>query len=124
MLKEKFIEELLRSSENNGFIPTLDAVFGKNISVRIAFSDKACKTSIDELGFSARANNSLKRSGTFTVGDVIELISNGGMSSIRNLGKKTENEIKTRILAFGYSQLTEREKINFFNKLIELNNRW
>jgi DNA-directed RNA polymerase alpha subunit len=68
-----------------------------------------------------RASNSLKRAGVFTVGDIIDLIrGEEGLKKVRNLGKKTENEIKTKVLAFGYSRLTENEQKQF---LIELINR-
>jgi DNA-directed RNA polymerase alpha subunit len=40
---------------------------------------------------------------------------------IRNLGKKTFNEIQTKILVFGYERLTEKEKQQFFVDLVERN---
>ena len=68
------------------------------------------ETEMDFLDFSVRAMNSLKRADFFTVGEVVDSIVNEEISKIRNLGKKTENEIRTRILAFGYDRLTETEK--------------
>lgn len=119
MKKDEVVNELLRSANENGVITTLYGVFGKCVNVSIPFSQKACDTSIDELDFSVRANNSMKRVGVFTIGEVIDLITNDGLLRIRNLGKKTQNEIKTRILAFGYERLSYAEKKKFFYDIID-----
>ncbi len=121
MKKDEVVNELLRSANENGVITTLYDVFGKCVKVSIPFSQKACDTSIDELDFSVRANNSMKRVGVFTIGEVIDLIASDGLLRIRNLGKKTQNEIKTRILAFGFERLTENEKKRFFYDILERN---
>ncbi len=121
MKKDEVINELLRSANENGLITTLYGVFGKCVKVSIPFSQKACDTSIDKLDFSVRANNSMKRVNVFTIGEVIDLIANDGLLRIRNLGKKTQNEIKTRILAFGYEQLSDAEKRRFFYDIVDRN---
>jgi DNA-directed RNA polymerase subunit alpha len=113
--------ELHKQIANIGLVEVLNVVFGKNISVSVPFTKNACNTSVDDLDFSVRASNSLKRAGVFTVGDIIDLImGEEGLKKVRNLGKKTENEIKTKVLAFGYSRLTENEQKQF---LIEMINR-
>ena len=121
MKKDAVINELLRSANENGLITTLYGVFGKCVKVSIPFSQKACDTSINELDFSVRANNSMKRVGVFTIGEVINLIASDGLLRIRNLGKKTQNEIKTRILVFGYERLTENERKRFFYDVVDKN---
>ena len=121
MKKDEVVNELLASANENGLIPTLYGVFGKCVKVSIPFSQKACDTSIDELDFSVRANNSMKRVGVFTIGEVIDLIASDGLLRIRNLGKKTQNEIKTRILVFGYEKLTENERRRFFYDVVDKN---
>ncbi len=121
MKKDEVVNGLLRSANENGLITTLYGVFGKCVKVSIPFSQKACDTSIDELDFSVRANNSMKRVGVFTIGEVIDLIASDGLLRIRNLGKKTQNEIKTRIMVFGYERLNEKEKKRFFYDIIERN---
>ena len=73
------------------------------------------------MDFSVRANNSMKRAGVFKLGDIIDIISSEDLTKIRNLGKKTENEIKTKIMAFGYEQLTTAEKQRFFYDILERN---
>ena len=121
MKKDEVVNELLKSANENGIITTLYGVFGKCIKVSVPFSQKACDTSIDELDFSVRASNALKRASIFTIGQAIDLIADDGLLRIRNLGKKTQNEIKTRILAFGYERLTELEKKRFFYDAVERN---
>ncbi len=121
MKKDEVVNELLRSANENGLISTIYGVFGKCVKVSIPFSQKACDTSIDELDFSVRANNSMKRVGVFTIGEVIDLIASDGLLRIRNLGKKTQNEIKTRILVFGYERLTENERKRFFYDVVDKN---
>ena len=121
MKKDEVVNELLKSANENGIITTLYGVFGKCIKVSVPFSQKACDTSIDELDFSVRASNALKRASIFTIGQAIDLIADDGLLRIRNLGKKTQNEIKTRILVFGYERLTELEKKCFFYDVVERN---
>ena len=121
MKKEQVVLELYESVKENGLIETIHAVFGKGIKVSIAFSRSACDTEIDFLDFSVRAMNSLKRAGLFTVGEVVDAIISEELSKIRNLGRKTDNEIRTRILAFGYEKLTENEKKAFLYDMLERN---
>lgn len=121
MKKEEVVNELLKSANENGLIQTLYAVFGKCVRVSVPFGTKACDTSIDDVEFSPRAEHSLKRAGVFTIGGVIDLIEDDGLLSIRNLGKKTQNEIKTRILSFGYERLTDVEKKRFFYEILDKN---
>ena len=121
MKREEIVNELLKSAGKYGVVITLYGVFGQCVRVSIPFSKRSCGTSIDEIDFSPRANNSLKRSGIFTIGEVVDLIADDGLLRIRNLGKKTQNEIQTRILVFGYDKLTENEKRRFFYDVIDRN---
>ena len=121
MKKDEVVNELLSSANENGIISTLYGVFRKCIKVSIPFSQRACEMSVDDIDFSPRANNSLKRAGVFTIGEIIDLIADDGLLRIRNLGKKTQNEIKTRILVFGYERLTENERKRFFYDVVDKN---
>lgn len=120
--RETVVKSLIQASNEIGLVPTLYSVFGKSVTIKIPFTKKACDSSIDELDFSARANNSMKRGAVFTVGEIIDII-NGedGLKRIRNLGTKTENEIKTKILVYAYEHLTENEKKVFFYDLLDAN---
>ena len=111
MRKEEIALELYNSAKDNGFLDTIYEVIGPKVSVSIAFTKKACETNIDDIEFSVRANNALKRAGYFVIEDIVDALSNETLIHIRNLGKKTFNEIQTKILVFGYERLTEKEKI-------------
>lgn len=82
MKKEEVVNEFLRSVNENEVITALYNMFGKCVNVSIPFSQKACDTSIDELDFSVRANNSLKRAGVFTIGEIINLMASDGLPKI------------------------------------------
>ena len=123
MKKDEIVIELLRCANENGLVETIGNVFGSCVKVAVSFSKRACETNIDELDFSVRARNAMKRANIFTIGEAIDLISGDGLLQIRNLGKKTQNEIKTLILVYGYENLTENEKKLFFYDLIEKNSR-
>ena len=120
--KEMAVNALIQSSEEIGLVPTLNAVFGKTVKVKIPFTKRACEASIDDIEFSPRANNSMKRGSVFTIGEIIDII-NGedGLKRIRNLGTKTENEIKTRLLVYAYERLTDNEKKIFFYDVLTEN---
>ena len=115
MMNEQKMMELIN---DYGLIQTLQDVYGTNIQVEIGFSVAACETSIDDINFSVRSQNALKRAGIFTVRNIIEIIPDDGLLRIRNLGKKSINEIKTRILSFGYDQLSTAGKQEFIRDLM------
>ena len=121
MKNNEIAETLLTSANENGLINTLYSAFGNNINISIAFSQSACDAGIDSIEFSVRASNALKRSGLMTIGSVIDAILNDELLRVRNLGRKSYNEIKTKILLYGYKRLTEREKIAFFYYLVSNN---
>lgn len=121
MDKLKVVEELYKASEIYGLSETLDKVFGKNVNVKIGFSKIFCEKKIEEIEFSVRAINSLKRSGLFTIGDVIDAVAQDKIMQIKNLGIKTRNEIKTRLLVLGYENSNVTEKKHFWLDAIERN---
>lgn len=121
MNKQKLIDTLVQSEKQNGLLAVLQKYFCSDIRVSIGYTSKACLTAIDELSFSVRSQNALKRASLFTIGDVIDAIENGEIEKIRNLGSKSICEIKSRVLLFGFNNLSEREKSEFFSSLIELN---
>ena len=121
MIHETTANNLYEKAKSNGLINTLYSAFGNNINTSIAFSQSACDAGIDSIEFSVRASNALKRSGLLTIGSVIDAIMNEELLRVRNLGRKSYNEIKTKILLYGYKRLTEREKIAFFYYLVSNN---
>lgn len=113
--------ELLKQSDLNGFIQTIYSEFGKTVDVSIPISEKDMNTDIADLNLSVRAFNGLKRRGVSTVRDLVGIIENGDLHCVRNLGRLSVSQIKTIVLDHCYSQLTDEEKIIFFQKLIDKN---
>jgi DNA-directed RNA polymerase alpha subunit len=121
MIKETVVNELVASAEQNGLIATLYSVFGKSVKVSIPFSRKTLDSGVDDIDFSVRSSNALKRTGLMQVGEVVDAIEDERLPKVRNLGKKSYVEIQTKLLALGYSKLTDVEKKRFFYDVLERN---
>ena len=121
MRKDEIVAELYTASAEIGLTDALYVAFGPTVNVCIYFGSISCNTRTDELDFSVRAMNALKRAGLTTVGQVIDSIGSGELPRIRNLGKKTISEIKTGIMEFGYDALSEKEKKEFLLDVVERN---
>ena len=121
MSKNLNANALVKLSEQNGFIQTVYSEFGKAVNVSIPISEKDLDSDITELNLSVRAFNGLKRRGVSTVRDLVGIIENGELICVRNLGRLSVSQIKTIVLDYCYSQLTDGEKIVFFQKLIDKN---
>ena len=63
---------------------------------------KALETSIEDLDFSVRAYNCLKRAGINTVEDLIKK-SRGDMLKVKNLGIKSIDEVIAKLESYGLS---------------------
>lgn len=121
MNKTEMVNELVNLYGEYGLVEALHRMFEKNIKVKIGFSKVSRVADIDELMLSVRSYNGLKRANISTIGDLIERLENGGLANIRNLGEKSLREIKTRLLLYGFMQLTEKEKSIFFSDVIQNN---
>lgn len=115
------VQRMMELINEHGLVQVVHDVIGSNVSVEIWFDGCVCKTSIDEISFSVRSLNALKRAGLFTIGDVVDAIANDGLLCIRNLGRKSVNEIKTRILAYGFEKLSANDKVEFIRRLLNSN---
>jgi DNA-directed RNA polymerase subunit alpha len=71
-------------------------------------SDGPDSMSIDELDLSVRSNNCLRRAGINTVGDLLKK-TEAEMMKVRNLGKKSLEEIKKKLADMGLSLRKEEE---------------
>ena len=121
MNKAEVVKTLINTQKKYGLVETLHRVFGKNIKINIGFSNNACNASIDDLVLSVRSYNALRRANITTIGDLIERLNEGGLKTVRNLGAKSFSEIQTKIMVYGFEQLSEKEKAAFFNYLVENN---
>lgn len=120
-MKLNDVNVLFQSAKQIGILPTL-LPSGNNIHVSIPLGKNLCSKCIDELELSVRSLNGLKRCGVMTVGELTDIImSEGGISKVRNLGKKSISEIKSQLLQFAYQELREKEQLQFWQKFIELN---
>ena len=121
MNKADVVNTLIQSTESIGLIHTIYSIFGKSVKVRIPFGEKTLDSSVDEIDFSVRSSNCLKRTGMMQVRDIVEAIEDERLLKVRNLGKTSYSEIQTKLLALGYSKLSAIEKKQFFYDLLNLN---
>lgn len=121
MNKADVVNTLIQSSESNGLIRTIYSIFGKSVKVSIPFGEKTLDSSVDEIDFSVRSSNCLKRTGMMQIRDVVEAIEDERLLRVRNLGKTSYGEIQTKLLVLGYSKLSSIEKKQFFFDLLDRN---
>ena len=121
MNKADVVNTLIQSAESNGLIHTIYSIFGKSVRVSIPFGEKTLDSSVDEIDFSVRSSNCLKRTGMMQIRDVVEAIEDERLLRVRNLGKTSYSEIQTKLLALGYSKLSAVEKKQFFFDLLDRN---
>ena len=118
MTTNQHANKLRAAADQIGAIGVM-ALFGNNLQMRLPMSRELWDSSIDELDLTVRARNGLMRCGANTVGKVSQLImSEHGLNSVRNLGRKSISEIKTALLAAGYKQLTPTERLAFWQEFI------
>ena len=76
----------------------------KNMSImsqkELSERDKMLETPIEELEFSVRSYNCLKRAGIHTVGDIVSKTEHD-MMKVRNLGKKSLEEVINKVKSLG-----------------------
>ncbi len=112
---------LYESAEKLGVLFVLDA-FAPDVAVRLPLSNAFCKRSLEGLQLSVRSQNALMKNDANNVGEIVRIImSETGLAGVRNLGKKSINEIKTVLLALGYEELSDRERIDFWHHFVRLN---
>lgn len=70
--------------------------------------EKILEMTIEELGLSVRSFNCLKRAGINTVEDLISK-SEEEMMKVRNLGKKSFDEVKEKLQSLGFDLSSEEE---------------
>lgn len=120
-MNSKYVFTLFESAEQFGVVFTLSP-FGNDLKISIPLTRTFCDKSIDELDLSVRSLNGLKRNGAMTIRELTDVImSDSGLSNVRNLGKKSISEIKTKLLNLAYKDLNDKERLEFWHKFLELN---
>ena len=116
-------DTIYKACLEQGLVSALAGNLGRNINVSLWFSVTACDAGIEQLELSVRSYNALRRAGIETVSQLVVGFNEGRIKSVRNLGAKSYREIQTRILVYGFEQLTEKEKRHFILDLVEKNAR-
>lgn len=75
-------------------------------SVSVPDEKKYLEVSIEEMDLSVRSYNCLKRAGCRTLGDVMDLADDGKLLMVRNLGRRSAEEILGRIFAMTHKRYT------------------
>ena len=84
------------------------------------YTGRVRDTSVQEMPLSVRSMNCLMRSGADTLGKLRNLMnSDKGLKSVRNLGLKSELEIRNTFFNFCYQELTPNEKSVFWQEALD-----
>lgn len=121
MTRSELAQKLAERTNECGLIYAIHELIGNGVNVEIGFTASACSMTIDEINFSVRSMNALRRAGIFTIGDLIKALSGDDLIKVRNLGKRSLNEIKTKILAYGFERQSPYDKHAFFEDLASRN---
>ena len=111
MNKADVVNTLIQSAESNGLIRTIYSIFGKSVKVSIPFGEKTLDSSVDEIDFSVRSSNCLKRTGMMQIRDVVEAIEDERLLRVRNLGKTSYSEIQIGTLVVHIGMLAQPKHV-------------
>jgi DNA-directed RNA polymerase subunit alpha len=96
----------------------LEVVLGGN-GIEVSGRMKDLLKKIDTLNLSARSHNCLERAGICCIGELV-LMSEEELKNIKNLGKKSFDEIKEKLEELGFTQETLNEdEIKFLQEKIK-----
>ena len=120
-MNNKKIPKLMKIVKHYGLCPAMAKLFGEDFRLRIPYSEGVCNIPIEEMGLNVRPFNALRRGGVNTVGEIIDLISEGKLFQIRCLGQKCAKEIKFTLAEFGFGKLSEKQKESFILDMLREN---
>ena len=113
--------ELKNLSEREGVTGALKRL-DADVQIEMPLEQTFLDLPLTELNLGVRAYNGLMRARVETVGKLVEAImSECGIEHIRNVGKTSVYEIKTVLLEEGYARLNDSMKLDFWNKIVEVN---
>jgi len=113
--------ELKRQADRYGVVEVITGL-AQPISLEIPLTATFVNQPLEDLNLSVRSYNALKRSSVNNMKQLAEFImSENGLSKIRNLGKVSITEIKQTVLRESYAMLSEDRKETFWNTVIERN---
>lgn len=106
------------AEKNNAYALLQQLCPGEKIC--LPYKAKMKNVPIDELFLSVRSSNGLMRANAGTLGKVAELMEREqGLKSVRNLGVKSEQEIKRHFFLTCYSLLTQGERAAFWQSVLD-----
>lgn len=95
------------------------SVIEAQYTFRFRFDESIAPKSVDIVGYSARAQNVLKRNGLFKIGDVLDRW--GDFKKFNGCGEAANKEIKMKLLEWYYDQLTPSKKKEFWEAFVHDN---
>ena len=105
-----------------GFCPLLQELCGGE-AVEVPYRSRMSRIKIEEMNLSVRSSNGLMRAGASTFGKLWELMGGEhGLRSVRNLGAKSEAEIRRCFLAACYAFLSPGEQAAFWQEILNKGN--
>jgi len=95
---------------------------GLTIKFPVYLNSRLMDAELNELELTQRSFNCLRRAGYATVGEIVNSITRPeDLNHIRNLGKKSQNEIMFKIFILQYNSLTLEKQKTFIKRVEELN---
>ena len=100
----------------------------KFIRFNVYLSKKELDENLSVLDLSQRSINCLRRAGFTTLGDLLKAISVTGderskekLLRLRNLGRKSAEEILLTIMCYQFQILSDKEKVEYLQDIVRLN---
>lgn len=121
MDRNSFVEEIYQFICENSLCAGIVKYFGARGKMQMDFAESVYTSKIEDLELSVRSFHGLKRAGIDTIEQLLNAVNDGTLSSVRNLGAKSCNEISIKILEFGYNNFSEKDKKAFIRNLIDIN---
>ena len=121
MDRQTILTLLTEAEEQFGLAAALDHFYGANVRVKLTVPLRLCQMTIDEMQLSVRSWNALRRAGIDTIGQLIDAAAGDELPRIRNLGRISLSEIKTRLLVMGYQELSPAGRQRFLEYVIDHN---
>ena len=112
----------LRDEASKKGVTTVIIDYCKSPIYYIPDIQRLAQTGIEELSLSVRSSNGLMRAGINTFGKLAESLNQeGGLFKIRNLGVKSEKEIRQVFVEECYHRMLPYEKAEYWQAFIEKN---
>ena len=109
MTEQQLLSALTQTAEASGLPAALQHYYGGNIRLSLPLTKRTCAASIDELMLSVRSQNALKRAGLFTVGAIVQALEADELGKIRNLGRKSLEEVMAKLDSLGFTLTKDDE---------------